>query len=264
MKTHNRIARLLALVALLCCAALTLSSCSVLLSGGVVEVIGEMKTYEVEEVVNRVEIALDGADLEIRVGDKFEVESNHRYLDVYERAGQLIISEKTRVIPSYTGFAKVILYVPENVELDNFRIEAGAGKVLAEQISTKKLQMTLGAGSVEIDKLLVSESATVSGGAGMLAIYDGSIKGLQLEMGVGALGLAARLQGENLLTLGVGNANVILDGTAADYSIAYTQGLGTATLDGEEMVDGEIYGKGETDVYFVGGVGTLTVAFEES
>ena len=51
---------------------------------------GEMETYAVTETVKNLEIDLSGARLEIKTGDRFSVESDHKYLREWKtRMGRL-------------------------------------------------------------------------------------------------------------------------------------------------------------------------------
>ena len=98
-------------------------------------------------------------------------------------------------------------------------LEAGAGKVIIEELKAKKLDFDLGAGKVEIDNLLVLDDAEIDGGAGAIKITNSAINNLELDLGVGKLELTSKLTGYNKIDSGIGETNIDLVGNESDYKI---------------------------------------------
>ena len=73
---------------------------------------GEMETYAVTETVKNLEIDLSGARLEIKTGDRFSVESDHKYLKVKNADGTLAIKEDRPAFGFYSEGAQVTITVP--------------------------------------------------------------------------------------------------------------------------------------------------------
>ena len=79
----------------------------------------------------------------------------------------------------------MVVYVPEGIEFETIRINAGAGKINIEELNTKELVLNLGAGNTEISRVNVSEKCSIDGGVGKLSILSGTINNLDLDMGIG-------------------------------------------------------------------------------
>lgn len=227
------------------------------------DAVGEMQTYAVTDAVESLEIDLSGAQLVIKTGESFLVESNHKYLQLQNTNGLLAIKEDRPVFGFHSGGAQVILTVPEGFAFDKAAIGAGAGTVKIDTLLSEKLSLDLGAGEVNIDKLIAHTGAKINGGAGELNIGGGELANLDFDMGVGEVNLESRLTGACGINYGVGELNLTLTGTSEDYRITLDKGVGGATLAGEKMHDGETYGGGDTSIEIDGGIGEMKIEFDD-
>lgn len=226
-------------------------------------VLDEAKVYSVSQDILSLEIKVNAADLEIRFGDKFSVESNLEYLTVEEKDGTLEINENTKNTWGVTyNDASLIVYMPSGYSLNNVKIVTGAGRFSVDSLSAEKMHLELGAGEVDIEELNVSSSADIDGGAGEITIRGGVVNNLDLDMGVGELDLTSALLGKNELDYGIGEASLTLIGTQDDYRITFDKGIGSATIDGEDMKDGGVYGNGASSIDISGGVGEVSIEFK--
>ena len=235
------------------------SSVPLLVSDG--DGVGEMKTYAVTETVKNLEIDLSGARLEIKTGDRFSVESDHKYLRVENADGTLAIKEDRPAFGFSTEGVQVILTVPENFTFEKTAISTGAGMVKVDTLSSQRLSLDLGAGEVDIGTLTANDRASINGGAGELRIDGGELADLDLNIGVGEADLESRLTGNCSIDYGVGELNLTLTGTPDDYCITLDKGVGKATLDGAKMSEDIVYGNGETSIEIDGGVGAMKIEF---
>ena len=226
--------------------------------------VGDMKTYEIEGNIESIEAEIGAASLEIVSGDSFSVESNHKYLTVKEEKNTLKITEKRTVIGVSSGNVKVVVTVPEDFVFENAEISAGAGKVKIDSLLAKDLNLELGAGETDIEKLSVKNSTKISSGTGKLTIRDGELCDLNMEIGVGKLEFCGKLNGDCKVDYGIGGADFILSGKKDDYRIALDKGLGEAVIDGEKMSDGDVVGDGDCRIEIDGGIGSLNIDFEKS
>lgn len=225
------------------------------------EAAGQMETYAVAGTVENLEIDLSGTQLEIRAGDIFSVESNHKYLRLENTDETLRIREDHPVIGVHPEGVRVILTVPRDFSFNQVTISAGAGIVEIDTLLAERLSLELGAGEVSIGKLVADTSAKINGGAGELNIGGGELANLDLNISVGEATLEIRLTGDCTIDHGVGELNLTLIGTADDYRISLEKGVGKATLDGVKMSDGAVYGDGETSIEIDGGVGDMKIRF---
>ena len=225
-------------------------------------VLEETIFYPVSADIHSLDIRVGAADFVIRPADTFAVESNLKYLTVSAADGVLQVQEKNRSGGQYNN-PVLTLYMPENMMFEAVRIETGAAKIKADSMTTKSLELKLGAGDVEIAKLTVEDSARIEGGAGKLSIADGALRNLNLNMGVGELNLTAALLGENDLTFGVGASNLTLLGSREDYRLEIERGIGSIMVDGDSIGNIQNYGEGKNHVEIEGGVGSVDLSFRE-
>lgn len=225
------------------------------------EPVGEMRVYDINGTVSSLSVDLNAAKLKIMTGDKFSVESNHKYISVSVNNGNLRIDETKEPFSVNSEGVTVILSVPEGFVFDDARIETGAAEVDVDTLSADVLKLNLGAGEVNIKNLTANSRAGIDGGAGELTIEGGLLRNLDIEMGVGELNLTSRIEGESSLDYGVGETNVTLLGTREDYKIKIDKGIGEAKLEGENMRDDSVYGDGENYIDIDGGVGEINIEF---
>lgn len=224
-----------------------------------------------EETVNHtigtdftgISINLSAAELEIKMGDKFDVETNHKYLKCEEKDDILKISETKPIFALHPRGMKVILTVPKDKIFDYVDINTGAGSVAIDELSSNMLDIELGAGELRAGKLVAVYKSEIDGGAGSVTISDGHLSNADIDMGVGELNLTSELSGKSSIDYGVGETNLVLIGKEDDYKIKLDKGIGEAWIAGKKMSDDSVYGAGENNIEIDGGVGELNITFKE-
>lgn len=224
-----------------------------------------------EETVNHtigtdftsISINLSAAELEIRMGDKFDVETNHKHLKCEEKDDILKISETKPIFALHPRGMKVILTVPKDKIFDYVDINTGAGSVAIDELSSNMLDIELGAGELRAGKLVAVYKSEIDGGAGSVTISDGHLSNADIDMGVGELNLTSKLSGKSSIDDGVGETNLVLIGKEDDYKIKLDKGIGEAWIAGRKMSDDSVYGAGENNIEIDGGVGELNITFKE-
>lgn len=227
---------------------------------------GDMNTYAVSSGISRLQIRINAADLTIKEGSAFSVESNLKHLTVEEKNGCLTLKDLTtiKLNGSHTYQDAVLtIYVPAGTVFDSITLETGAGRVSAGELLAETVDIELGAGDAWIDTLVASKSADLEGGAGRITISGGALHDLDLDMGVGQLNLTAVLSGECQLELGIGESNITLLGSRADYALDIEKGIGEVRVDGKPVSDFGSSGNGTAEVEIHGGIGAIYVEFKE-
>lgn len=241
-----------------------LTGISYLTSNKDTEIVGEMQSFALSGEISSLSVDLSGAEFTIQTADKFEVESNHKYISVKEDNGKLRIKETKKFFATSPKGIKVILSIPENFVFYDVMIDTGAGKMKIDALACDVLELSLGAGKADIKNLTANSQSKIDGGAGELNIDGGKLCNLSLDMGVGKLTLKSRIEGESELDYGVGETDLILLGSKNDYRIELDKGIGQATFEGESMKDDSVYGSGENFIEIDGGVGAIKIEFSEA
>lgn len=207
------------------------------------------------------DIEVDYTNLTIKTGDFLRVETNNSNINCKQNNQNLQIKEKNHNWFSNSENLDLILYIPENLELEEVKINAGAGKINVENLTAKNLSFELGAGETEIKKLNVSKKCNIDGGAGKVNILSGTITNLDLDMGVGEVNLDVVIAGKSDIDAGIGSLIMNLQGNKEDYNIKTDKGIGSVKIDGKEVADSEVYGDGENHIEIDGGIGNIIVNF---
>ena len=218
--------------------------------------------YDITNTITSLSVNISAAELEIITGDKFNVETNHKYLKCEEKDDVLKISETRKLFASHPKGMKVILTIPKECVLDYADIKTGAGSVTIDELLSNMLNIDLGAGELTAQRLDALYSAEIDGGAGSITINESRLNNAEIDMGVGELNLTGELSGKSSIDYGVGETNIVLLGTDNDYKIELDKGIGEATIDDIKMSDDSVYGTGENYIEIDGGVGELNITFK--
>ena len=217
--------------------------------------------YDVVNTVTSLSVNISAAELDIKTGEKFGVETNHKYLECEAKGDILKINEKRSLFFSHPGGMKVILTVPKGILFDYVDISAGAGSVTIDELLANSLSVELGAGELKAGRLDAIDNAEIDGGAGSVTISGGRLNNADIDMGVGELNLTGELSGKSSIDYGIGETNLVLIGEEDDYKIELDKGIGEAWLDGKKMSDDSVYGAGKNFIEIDGGIGELNIKF---
>ena len=222
----------------------------------------DMKTYTIAPGINSLYVDINAADITVKQGESFSVESNLKHLTVKDKNGLLYIKDAKKLFGNYNKSA-LIITIPPGVVFNKAELEAGAGRFTVDTLSAKVLNCDFGAGEVIIDSLSVSTKADIDGGAGEITISGGSINNLDFDMGVGKLNFTSLLTGECDFDLGVGESNITLRGAKDNYTLDIEKGIGKVIVDGDNISNTSGLGNGQNKVEISGGIGAINVKFEK-
>lgn len=214
--------------------------------------------------VNNIEsfkIDISNDDIEIKEGEKFEVKTNNPDVKFYhENSIVKIKSDKTFSWHlSNSSRGTIIIYLPNEFNISELDLNLGAGKIDIDKIFVETLLMDLGAGTMTAKEINVYERAMINGGAGNININSGTINNLNLKLGAGNASIQSDLTGSNTLTTGVGRLNLGLSRSKDNYRFDINKGLGNIILNDFDVSEDTLIGDGETKIKINGAVGNIII-----
>ena len=219
-----------------------------------------MINFENSEVAT-LDIDVAFTNLIIKKGDFLIAETNNKDINCKQNNQNLQIKEKQNSLFSGNDKGDLVVYIPENLEFEKVKINAGAGKIQIENLNTKNLYLELGAGETIIEKLDVTEECKIESGAGKVNILSGTINELNLDMGVGKFEVTAAIIGNSKINAGIGELELNIQDNKENYAIKAEKGIGTIKIDGKEVSDDVTYGNGKNTIKIDGGIGNINVDF---
>lgn len=186
--------------------------------------------------------------------------THHEFIETVIEDDELIIREKKKHWYDRVE-GKVVLKIPDNFNFEEVSIDGGAGKIKLKDLNMKTLDIEFGAGTIELNNVVVSGSASIDGGTGGAKIKSGSYNNLDLNMAVGKLEMFTSLTGKNTIETGIGSSGVKLIGSSDIYTIKVDKGLGDVIVGGYISSNKDTYGHGPVKVNMVGGIGNSVVKF---
>lgn len=218
--------------------------------------------------VNNIEsfkIDISNDDIEIKKGEKFEVKTNDPDVKFYhENSIVKIKSDKTFSWHlSNSSRGTIIIYLPNEFNISELDLNLGAGKIDIDKLFVETLLMDLGAGTMTAKEINVYEKAAINGGAGNININSGTINNLNLKLGAGNASIQSDLTGSNTLTTGVGKLNLGLSRSKDNYRFDINKGLGNIILNDFDVSEDTLIGDGETKIKINGAVGNIIINTSE-
>lgn len=223
---------------------------------------GEMKEYAIESDFTSLKIDINAADLEIRTGEKWKLETNHKYITCKEDDENLEIYGKKSFFASNSRGIKVVLTIPEETMLEYVDLDIGVGEIFIEELSANSLRMNLDVGDLEAEKLKILHKAEIDSGIGDVSINDSQLFNAGIDLGIGEFNYTGALMEESSIDYGIGETSLALLGNAEDHQIKLDKGIGEARLNGEKMNDDSVYGGGSNRIDIDGGIGELNITFQ--
>ncbi|MBQ0000464.1 MAG: DUF4097 family beta strand repeat protein [Clostridiales bacterium] len=206
-----------------------------------------ISTYEVSDMKN-LEIDLKAGELRMKAysGKEIQVkvdDENSKYVKV-SSGDDFMKIESTRKV----GGDEVTVYYPDNLKLEQLKIEVDAGEVdIMDEIAADYLEITIGAGEVNSKKKVTADTAVLQVGAGEI-----SMKSID----------AQKLTGD----CGLGEMNLALTGSEKDYNYTLQCGLGSIKIGNNthaSIADREVIQNGsKKDIELSCGMGEIEIDFK--
>lgn len=228
------------------------------------ESVAEISTLELEEINDYayLDIEIKYSNFKIKLGEKFEVQTNNDNIEVNQKNNKLkIIEKQSNWFWRNSNEEELIVYIPENIEFEKVNIETGAGRVNIEEIKAEKLKLNLGAGETIINNI-ISDNVDIDGGVGKFTIENGTINNLDFDLGIGETTINAKITGNNKIDTGIGSLKLNIDGNIEDYKFKVEKGIGNIKLNGKQVSNNETIGNGENVIDIDGGIGEIIINFK--
>lgn len=219
---------------------------------------------EIKEL-STLKIELSCTNLDIKIGDKFKVETNNPEITFEENNGSVKIKEKNKNwLSNNKVSSNLIVYIPEDmIAIDETKIETGAGKINIKNLNTQGLYLELGTGDVHIENVRATGDTKIDGGLGKTELKACEIHNLKANLGMGEITFNGKLSGKSKIDSGIGAIDINLSDNKDNYTIDVDSGVGNVTLDGEKLEMDRVYGTGENYLYINGGIGEIKIDFKE-
>lgn len=215
--------------------------------------------------ISTLKLDIKASDLQIKNGKKFEVKTNNSNIKYSNENGKVSVKEegmfKWHLGKNYEG--TVIIYLPEDMEqIEEVKMDIGAGTIFIENLKTKNLYFELGAGNVTVDSMTVSKKMRLNGGAGNIEINSGKIANADVDLGVGKTTIKSDFTGNSKIDTGIGELNLDLTLPKEDYKINVNKGIGEIRFNGKSIEDDTSLGNGTNYIKVSGGVGGINIKTE--
>ena len=229
--------------------------------------IGEEKVVvdnfsEIYQGVKKIDIDAISSNIIIKQGNEFKVEASNLSNKFSSKLnnGVLNIKETKTWFWENNSSGIITIYIPNEANLEELKIDSGAGKIEISDIFANNFNIDHGAGILEISNSNFNNT-DIDGGAGEIKIFASNLNNVKMDAGVGKVTIEADITGNSKIECGVGELNISLLGNKEDYTIKAEKGIGSIKLDNEDKNQDTIYGTGKNIIELEGGIGSINVKF---
>lgn len=222
-------------------------------------------TYSQEfEDVENLDFEIKYAQIYVKAGETLKIEADKVNDDwkINKDGKTLKISNVGKSWNINNEIPILVIYLPEELQLNKVEIESGAGETNIEYLNSKSIELNLGAGKVSINNI-ASEKASIECGAGEVIIKNADLTNVRLEAGIGRLEYSGYIRGISNIECGIGELDLNLAGGEI-YSISAEKGIGEITINGESIKKDAVVGNGENKIDIEGGIGAIKVKIEDT
>ncbi|UTC61289.1 DUF4097 family beta strand repeat protein [Treponema sp. OMZ 787] len=199
---------------------------------------------------------------------------NPKYFDVEKKGDTISFEDNT---PSKffknLGFnfkkhsAKIYIGLPRNIVFNNFEIKSGVGELDIRDINVEKFILAAGVGEVSIYDAKIEKEAAIIAGVGEVNFKDSAVKNMDVRSGVGSFSFSGKALGKTSIKGGIGEADLKIDGSAADYNFDVSAGLGEVLINGKKsktfLADRQKETGAENTITVKGGIGSVSIRFKD-
>lgn len=198
--------------------------------------------------IENVRLEVYAASLEIKESSDYQVRLD---CDVENKISCYIDSD-TLILKGEEGsgdyYDKISLYLPKDINTYDVELKLGAGKVDIDKITTQDLRAEVGAGS--------------------LSIKNADINDITLRCGVGKINFKGNIRGDINMDCGVGNIAMLVEGKKNDWNYTVDSAAGEVVIGGDEYDNFansiNLDNEAEKDCEIACAIGRVGISFNET
>lgn len=219
--------------------------------------------------IENLKFDLTACDVTLKEGDEYSISGTGVMSEIVDHGETWrVYSPKRkwyRWFRNWNEKREVTITIPSEKQFEDVDISFAAAEIDLEKLSAKTLDLSGGAGSANIDTLLVTEDLDLSVGAGEVNVLSGELNGEQsISCGAGEMNLKLqKLQGDMDVSCGMGEINLTLPGAKRDYTFDHDVVMGSIQIEDKE--EGSLRAEGEdalADIDLSCGMGAIHVNFQ--
>lgn len=218
--------------------------------------------------IKNLDFQLAAGDVTITEGDRFSVSgtSINSYISDDGQTWHLE-SPKPRKWYSwlYRRGGEWEITLPKNCQFDQVTFNFAAAEIDIAFISAEKLTIQGAAGEANIQHMIARKSVDLSIGAGSLEVENGELDGdSRIKCGAGSMDLSlSRLVGSMKADCGMGTIDLTLPGTRGQYNIASQAGMGQVNIEHNNEDHHQVGTEILADLDLTCGMGEIEVEFHD-
>lgn len=216
-----------------------------------------------DETVSELVVDCGAAELQIKESDDNQVHIyNDSNVKMKYQADAEEIAIKCKGKSHVTG--TIYLYLPKDIRFEEVEINLGAGEMETNHsLSSESIEVNIGAGKATMNGLMASK-AEMSVGAGELVLKDTSFERADMAVAMGEICFEGEIKEKGDIDVSMGSATVKLDGSQEDYSCEVAVGAGNVTVGDRNVTVGggdQEFGNGERELVLECAMGNINVDF---
>lgn len=227
----------------------------------------EISSFEEKyDDIQNLNIELDASELVVKTGEEFKIEVHNATNKFYSKleGNTLKIRDNRSGIKLFNiseeNVPEIILYIPQDCQFDNVKIEAGINETYIENINAKEIKIDTGVGKFTIDNIQ-SDYLNIDGGAGETIINNAKLNKIDLDIGVGKFVINIDDVENAKVEAGIGQLILNINQNKEDYKINAETGIGNLLIDGQNVKGDTSIGTGNKYIKVEAGVGEIQVNF---
>ena len=181
--------------------------------------------------IRDLELTLRNCEFEILTSEDDQIrvqieDGKEKYFSLREKEGTLYIDD-IRKNKKNLKSVHLKLWIPSDHSFDHVNMTLGAGNMQIERLAADDINIEGGAGKIEAETLIANKELDADMGAGDFYIMEATLGETDIDCGVGRFEIVScTLNGDADISGGVGDVNIGIIGEKEDYNYELSCGMG--------------------------------------